>query len=76
VQDHASAIFQRDELTYREALGTRFVGALWPEIADGAKAYDATWLDRGEKIRADINGVRVRVPATLHTAHFTAPERP
>ena len=74
MQDHASAIFQRDELTYREALGTRFVGAL-PEIADGAKTYDASWLDR-ERIRPIVNGVRVRVPATLHTAHFPAPERP
>ena len=75
MEDHASAIFQRDELTYREALGTRFVGALWPQIADGAKAYDATWLDR-ETICAIVIRVRVRVPATLHTAHFPAPERP
>ena len=75
MQDHASAIFQRDELTHREALGTRFVEALRPEVADGAKAYDATWLDR-EKIRVIVNGVRVRVPTTLHTAHFAAPEHP
>ena len=72
MQDHPSAIFQRDELTYREALGARFVGALRPELADGPKAYDATWLDRN-KIRVIVNAVRVRVPATLHTAHFTAP---
>jgi len=75
VQDHASAIFQRDELMYREALGTRFVEALRPEIADGAKAYDATWLDR-EKIRVIVNGIGMRVPATLHTAHLPAPEHP
>ena len=75
MQDHAPAIFKRDELTYREAPGTCFIEALRPEIADGAKAYDATWLDR-EKIRVIVNGVRVRVPATLHTAHFPAPEHP
>jgi hypothetical protein len=68
MQDHASAIFQRDELAYREALGTHFVGALRPEIAEGAKPYDAAWLDRG-KIRVIVDGVRVRVPAALQTAH-------
>jgi hypothetical protein len=76
VQDHASAIFQRHELAYREVLGTRVVGALGPEIADGAKAYDATWLDGGETIRAATSSVRVRVPATLHTAQLRTPERP
>jgi hypothetical protein len=64
VQDHASAVLQRDELTYREALRTRCVDALRPEIADGAQAYDATWPDRG-KIRVVVDGVRVRAPATL-----------
>ena len=72
MQDHAPAILQCDELTYGEALGTRCVEPLRPEIADGAKAYDATWLDRG-KSRVIVNGVRARVPATLDTAHFPAP---
>ncbi|MBA3876683.1 MAG: hypothetical protein C0498_07070 [Anaerolinea sp.] len=74
MQDHASAIFQRDELTHRKALISTSVGALWLETADGAKTYDATWLDRRETTRADISRARVRVPATLHTAHFRTPE--
>jgi hypothetical protein len=69
MQDHASAIFQRDELSYREALRTLFVEALRPEIADRAKAYDATRLDR-ERIRVIVNAVRVRVPSTLHTDYL------
>jgi hypothetical protein len=72
MQDHTSAVLQRDELTYREALGTRFADALRPEIADSAKAYDPAWLDR-DRIRVIVNGVRVRVPATLHTAHLPGP---
>ena len=76
MQDHASAIFQPDELTHREALRTCFVAAPRPEVADGAKADDATGRDR-EEIRLIVNGIRVRVPATtLDTAHFPAPEHP
>lgn len=75
VQDDASAVFQCDELAYREALRMRFIGSRGPEIADRAHAYDATWRDGGEAIRADIRSVRVRAPAPLHTAHFRAPER-
>jgi hypothetical protein len=73
VQDHASAIFQCDELAYREAHGTRLVRAVGAEIADGAKAYDAPWLDRGETTRAGMS-VWVRAPAPIRTAHFTTPE--
>jgi hypothetical protein len=68
MQDHASAIFQRDELTDREALGTR-VGDEWRrEIADGANAYNATWLDTGKLAR--VHGARVRTPTTFHATHF------
>jgi hypothetical protein len=41
VQDHASAIFQRHELAYREVLSTRVGGGLGADIADGANADDA-----------------------------------
>ncbi|MEH1015785.1 hypothetical protein V6U90_22065 [Micromonospora sp. CPCC 206060] len=70
MQDHAPAIFQRDELTHGVALRFRFVEALRPQIADGAKAYDAAGLDR-EKIRPIVDGVRVRAPTAFHTAHLS-----
>ena len=68
MQDHTATIFQCDELAYREVLRTHVGGALWPEIADSAKADDATWLDWRKTIRAAISSVRMRAPASLLTA--------
>src|SRR4051794_3236267 len=48
VQEHATAILQRGELTYRKALICCSVGALLSQIADGAETYDATRIDGRE----------------------------
>ena len=73
VQDHATAILQRDELAHREALGTRLVGRPGIQIADGTEAHDATGLDARES--GGTPGIRVRRPPAPHIAHVTAPVR-
>jgi hypothetical protein len=68
MQGHASAIVQRDELTDREALGTRVGAAPRLEITDGANAYDAARPDT-RQILVRFSCARVWAKTALRTTH-------